>query len=204
MKYNKKLRLTVANLVALAKVDVEWTSNLVDHLDFDRATNTLKIYQHKICLLNHLNHAKKEDPFIPLAIIEETIDTLNLLFPIGDKATKYLLASEGQVFNAVGNCSRQSYPDLKRYVYWGERLQELTNILNEPPQTFKELMSGRATIKDSINLWNLSIAAFVLFLTIMNIAFGVFATVYTYKQYQLARFQFCLQTELSSIPPGLC
>jgi len=203
LKYTRKLRLTVANLTRLADVDIDWTSNLADHLEFDRTTRTLKIYHHKLCLLNHLNHAKKEDPFIPLALIEETIDTLNFLFPIGDTPTKNLLASHNQFFNALGTCGRQP-SDHTRYVYWGERLQELVDILKEPPESFKHFWGGRATIMDSINLWNFLIAAFVLILTTLNIVFGTFAAVYAYKQYQIAQLQFCMQANMSMIPPGIC
>lgn len=203
LKYTRKLRLTVANLTRLADVNIDWTNNLADHLEFDRSTRTLKIYQHKLCLFNHLNHAKKELPFIPLALIEETIDTLNFLFPIGDTPTTNLLVNHNQVFNSLGTCGRL-VSDHTRYAYWGERLQELADILTEPPESLKHFRSGRATIMDSINLWNFLIAAFVLILTTLNIVFGTFAAVYGYKQYRIAQIQFCMQANGSAIPPGIC
>jgi hypothetical protein len=88
--------LTVAYLAENCNLHVEWTSNLAERLHLVRKTRTVKVYQHKICLHNHILQAAASDrePLIPLAVLEEAIDTLNLLFPIRDAITKAFLSHE--------------------------------------------------------------------------------------------------------------
>ncbi|KAJ4287991.1 hypothetical protein N0V90_012007 [Kalmusia sp. IMI 367209] len=69
---------TAATLVEVCRVRLSWTSNLMDHLRFDKRHRILMIYEHKVCLLNHCEGV---DSPLPLALLQETIDTLNLLFP---------------------------------------------------------------------------------------------------------------------------
>ena len=63
--------------------------SISDHLQFDSRRQTLTVYRHKICLSNHLDSIDRCP--IPKGVLGEILDTLNLLFPFGDLATKQLL-----------------------------------------------------------------------------------------------------------------
>jgi len=88
--------LTAAYLFSVCGVTIDWTDNLVDHLRLDRKRRVLTIYRHKICLLNHAKSLLP--PIIPRPILEEAIDTLNLLFPFGDGQTRALLLEKESHF----------------------------------------------------------------------------------------------------------
>ena len=199
-------RLTVAYLIDNCNLHVKWTNNLADHLQLVRKTRTLKIYQHKICLLNHLNQAVASDsePVIPTAVLKEAIDTLNLLFPIRDSATKAFLAQENKSFNSLGNCGRASAAAVGQYNYWRDELLDLVDLLNEPAESWKQLLWRRRTIVESATFWNLCIAVVVVLLTVFNIIFGTVQTVYTVKSYKLAAIQFCANPGNGKLAPGVC
>lgn len=174
--------LTVAYLVAFCGIQLFWTSNLTDHLAFDRKTRTLKVYQHKICLLNHLS---SKTSVIPTSVVAEAIDTLNLLFPFGDSATKSLLIKEGKPFYRLENCERKLQLDLDYYEYWREELEDLMNILSEPPRNWRQLLMSQRNVLEWATFWNLCIAGIVAIFTIISIAFGTAQLVFTIKQYSL-------------------
>jgi len=191
--------LTAAHLVERCDIMIDWTNNLVDHLRFDRKRRFLTVYRHKICLLNH---AKSQQPtIIPLSILEETIDTLNLLFPFGDMATKSLLEREREPFYSLGNCGRDLQFDLARYEHWRDRLLDICEAFDEPPRRLKHLLSNRGNIMDYYAFW---IAVFVLLLTIVSIIFGTVSTVFAIKQYNLALAQACSAPDAPTLMSQYC
>jgi hypothetical protein len=129
-KLDQDFDFTAVYLVDKCRIRLKWTNNLLDHLYLDRRNRVLSIYQHKICLINHRDAS--ECSVIPLSVIEETLHTLNLLFPHWDPPTRKLLAKEGKQFNSLDTYERQN--DLSAYTYWKERLMDLYHASNERPQ----------------------------------------------------------------------
>ena len=193
--------LTVAYLFNVCDIRLHWTNNLIDHLSLDRKRRVLTIYRHKICLVNHAR--TPETTILPLDLLQETIDTLNLLFPISDGRTKALLIGEGdsEPLFELGNCGRNMRFDLAHYDHWRDRLEALIDVFNEPPRHWRQLMSDR---RNKLNFATFWVAVLVLVLTIVSMICGVMSNVYTVKQYNLAVAQACSLPDAASILPFYC
>jgi len=176
---------TAAYLVNICGIKLHWTNNLSNHLEFDRKGQILTIYQHKICLINHIK--AEEDTLVPKDVLEEALDTLVLLFPFGDSSIKQLLARDGQsAFYGLGNCNRNRSLDLARYKYWNEELQDLIDAFNEPPRSWKQLLTDRRNMMDWAAFW---IAVMVAVLTLVSIPCNIVQAVYSVKGYHLTLMQ---------------
>jgi hypothetical protein len=190
---------TAAYLTGVCRVKIHWTDNLADHLRFDRKWRVVTVYQHKICLINHSKSS--DSSIIPLSVLEEAIDTLNLLFPFGDPATKCFLLREKKLFYGLGLCSRPRKLDLRAYSYWRDQLLELIDAYNEPPHNWWQLFSDRRNKMQWATFW---IAFFVFILTLISIACGTVSTIYSIKQYNLALAQACSTPLATSLLPSFC
>ncbi|KAF4951250.1 hypothetical protein FSARC_12977 [Fusarium sarcochroum] len=71
---------------------ITWTHSLADHLAIDWKYKVITIYEHKICLYNHMRFPGSS--IVPQDVIEEAVDTMNLLFPFQDDATKRFLSKK--------------------------------------------------------------------------------------------------------------
>ncbi len=153
--------LTVVNLRKLHGVDVWWTPNLKDHLEYQEKTRTLQIFSHKICLQSHWELEQKEikqqeltrqgsgqqetDSIFPDGLLDETIRTLDQLFPFGDDRTKKYLEDEGQVFYGLTLPRHSQFvpADLNDFDYWRNRLAVLHDVLDQPPSRFPGMWTDR-------------------------------------------------------------
>jgi hypothetical protein len=181
-----------ASLVGICGVKIHWTHNLADHLNFDKHRGVLSVYEHKICLINHLKDT--DSTIIPYAVLQEAIDTLNLLFPFGNLQARELLSNERKPFYGLGFDKRKPSRSLGDYCIWRSRLYELMKAFNEPPTDFRQLISDRRKLMDWVTLW---IGLLVLILTIVSIASGTVSSVYAIKQYDLALAQACSVPEMT-------
>jgi hypothetical protein len=180
-------------------VKIQWTDNLVDHLNFDKRRRILSVYEHKICLVNHLKG--KDSTIIPHAVLQEAIDTMNLLFPFADVQTRDLLSKESKPFYGLGSDMRGRMLNLSDYDVWRNRVSVLVDVFNEPPRDFRQLISDRRKLIDWVTLW---IGILVLVLTIVSIASGTVSSVYAIKQYELALAQACSGADLPAQLERLC
>ena len=126
--------LTIPYLCHYKGYRVFWTSNLAEHLSINWRCRIVTIYEHKISLWNYLGSRKQT--VIPRPILEEAIDTLNLLFPLDDSLTKIFLKQNCKTFHGLGYCSRprEQALDLVRFNFWRERIASLAEIMNEEPE----------------------------------------------------------------------
>ncbi|KAF2964130.1 hypothetical protein GQX73_g9455 [Xylaria multiplex] len=168
---------------------VRWTDNLTEHLTVDWTYKTVTVYEHLICLWNHL---ETDAAIIPKAVLEEAIDTLNLLFPSESRETQDYLQKRGRTFWKLGYCKGRRDLEVGRYFYWGNNVQQLMDIIDEPKTGFQQfkLDKERKNILEFATFWT---AAAVAFLTILSFLFGTVATVYTVKQYNVAIATYNLQ-----------
>ena len=195
----RNLAFTAASLNKRSGIRFFWTDNLTDHLYFDKQRRTLTVYQHKICLLNH-----RKDPRSPIlqAVLLETIDTLNLLFPVGHESTRELLRREDKMsLLGLGHCDRPHLVDLEDYRVWKAQLADLVEVFNEPPRNLSQLLSDNRNVKDLTNIW---IGLLVLVLTVVTLAFGTISSVYGIKQYELSLAQACLMQDAAKLLPKFC
>lgn len=175
---------TAAFLVNVCRVKLRWSNNLADHLNFN--SGVLTIYQHKICLIQH---AQCISPIIPLEVLNEALQTINLLFPFGDEATRELLIKENKrSFYGLG-LNLQSPPfDLSEFRFWNKEMVELYSLYKDPPHTWSQLFSDS---RDKLQFATFWIAAAVFILSLISIAFGFVQTIYSIRQYKLALAQAC-------------
>ena len=185
---------TAKYLMHVSGVKILWIDNLGEHLRFSHRSRTLKVYQHKICLLHHLN---TPNCILPVNLVEETIDTLNLLFPPYDPPTNKFLCKEKKRFNNLGLCGRDPVTDLRKYSYWRNELYDLIQVFEEPPQQWWQLWRYRRNKAEFAQFW---IAVLVGIFTMITIPTSIISAYYTFQQADIARIQACAS---ESWPQGL-
>ena len=175
--------LTAAGLKKLRGVEIRYTNNLVDHLRLSghRARWVLDVYQHKACLVNF--RKERKDQSFPPELIEETLRTLELLFPFGNKKAKKMLKEEKMMslYTAEEDIPEPRKDGIASYTYWRNRLLTLQDLLDRPPETVYQTIRDRRNLSSWTALWG-----GVVFIFILTLLFGILATVYTIKQYALA------------------
>ena len=134
---------------------------------------------------------------LPRRLVEETIDTLNLLFPPYHSSTTKFLQKEKKRFNNLGLCGRDPLHNLDEYDYWRAKLLELIKVFDEPPKRWWQLWRYRRNKAEFAQLW---IAILVVMITICTIPTSILSTYFTYRQYDIARIQACA---VEPLPPGL-
>lgn len=168
---------TIMNLRKICRVRVDWTSNLKDHLRFDRSTRNLYIYPHKICLLNHFEHCN----VFPKEFLLETVRTLDLLFPFGDKNTESWLEASKQPFHRTSSSYVQARAtDLTEFCYWRRQLLELYDLFQQPPSTMTQMWHDRRNPMQWYTFW---LAAFI---AISSLIFGSIGCYIGFRQISLA------------------
>jgi hypothetical protein len=163
-------------------MSLQWTEYLSDHLTIDPQRKVLTLYKYKDYLRNRMM-AKEEHP-LSGALVEEALDTLNLLLPFPDSATKKLLARHGQLaLYQHGTLARGRKLDLAAYRYWREELETLADIFSRPPQTWKQLATDRRNLMDWAAFW---VTAMVAVLTLVSVPCNLIQATYSVRAYNAA------------------
>jgi hypothetical protein len=163
-------------------MELVWTNYLTDHLRLDPDLRVLLIYRHKAFLSDQIHHGSNGP--IPEDVSREALDTLNLLFPFGNLATKRLLATHGeQAFHDLGTCGRDRVFDLSEFKFWRKELEVLAEIYHSPPRTWRQLAFDR---RHRLELSAFCITAMVALLTLISIPCTIIQAVYSVKAYRAA------------------
>lgn len=208
---------TMAYLVQAYDIRPHWTSNLADHLKFEADSRTLTVYEHKIFLWNHLRSKKSRNdrngpPILPWSVVDEAMDTLNLLFPFGDDATEALLKREGKEasFYRLGSCKGDRQFEMSRYEYWRDELEEIAAVVSQPPRGRAQFLLDREGT-NSRDVWTFWTAMAFGALALIGVASGMYSAVYAREaydisllQYQLALAQACSAENATDVLPGFC
>ncbi|KAK4464545.1 hypothetical protein QBC42DRAFT_43452 [Cladorrhinum samala] len=203
--------LTAKFLVKYRGYNIIWTSNLAVHLAIDWEYKTITVYEHKVFLDNQLKYLTSSSGLpIPPAVLEEAIDTLNLLFPFQVDSAKRFLAKHKKPFYGLGSCGRPRKLDISDYRYWRSRVSDLGHITTGPPVGLQQLRlhnKGENLLQFATFWTAIAVGAF----TVASIAIGLAALVYGKKQYELGLrqyqvsvYQLCLDPEAGSKFPDLC
>lgn len=167
----------IMNLRKICRTQVQWTQNLKDHLRFDHSTRTLYIYPHKVCLLNHLEWSNA----FPKDFLLETIRTLDLLFPFGDRRTELWLEERNQPFHRTSSSYMQARASkLEEFCYWRPQLLELYHIYQQPPVSILQMWHDRRNPMQWYTFWLAALIA------ILSLVFGSLGTYIGFKQIELA------------------
>ncbi|KUJ18927.1 uncharacterized protein LY89DRAFT_696318 [Mollisia scopiformis] len=156
------------NLKRIGGIEIEWTKNLADHLSFDDFDQKVSIFYHASFLECH-----RQSPLYPPGLIDETIQTLKLLFPGTDTGTRKWfrkLSSRNNLDKKLLRCGRLRAEDrrIENFHFWHDRLIILKQIFDEAePSTIQQWWCDRRKRVQWYTFW---VAALVLALTIL---FGV-------------------------------
>ncbi|KAF4972511.1 hypothetical protein FSARC_935 [Fusarium sarcochroum] len=159
---------SVANLVRYYEFRVNWTSDLARHLSIDWKYKQITIFEHAICLRNHLDYS--DDCPLPKPLIQEAIDTIKLLFP-DDKNTRAFLAKEDRKFLKIPY-GRERSLSLSAYRYWQGNISVLLDHWEQGSKGWSQirLSPDRDNLLEYVTFWA---ATAVLILTIISITFSV-------------------------------
>ena len=163
-----------ANLEKISGIQVAWTSNLADHLSLKDDDTKVMLY-HQASFLEI--HKSSGTSVIPEVLIDETIFTLALLIPSGDKKSRAWfdkkqrelhLDPKAGSYGPLNASARQ----IEKFHYWRDRLVILKQTFDESePHTLALWWNDDRKKVQWYTFW---IAALVLLLTIV---FGLIASV---------------------------
>jgi hypothetical protein len=136
---------TATYLSQACDLKIEWTDFISDHLLLNDDRTTLQVYHFKLCVFNHFKKSGsslKRGAILPERMLQETIWSLNLLFP-DDKPTNKFLRDRNMTFlyDAVPDNRRPQ--DLNDYIYLRERLFHLRQLYEAEPENFWQLWFKR-------------------------------------------------------------
>jgi hypothetical protein len=126
-------------------------------------------------------------------VLEEALDSLNLLFPFGDVDTKRLLTKDGQLgIYRSGYAGRMRELNISRYQVWRDSLEDLLTISRNPPLAlWKELATGYKQLaesrKNSLMEWSAFWVTIVAFITLITVPCSILQTTYAMKAYYEAK-----------------
>ncbi|KAI0539501.1 hypothetical protein GGR58DRAFT_464557 [Xylaria digitata] len=175
--------LTIAHLCKNYGFTVSWTDDLRYHLSVDWESQRITVYEHLIYLCNFITYPAPTPT--PTEILEEAVDTINLLFPSDQKRTKKFLKKENKTFNRLGYCGREKRMRLSDYRHWRERIRVLKEALDDPQKGYHQLVLDKER-RNFLNWATFWIAFVVALLTIISIVFGVVGIVYAVLSYSIS------------------
>jgi hypothetical protein len=108
-----------------------------------------------------------------VSVLKETIQTLDVLFPVGDKSgrTQKLLKKHGQRIHDLPPFNQSRTLNLLEYHHWRERLQEVyEEIFLSPPVSLAQLWNDR---RNPQQFWTFWIALVILLLTAVSTVTGI-------------------------------
>ncbi|OJJ54767.1 hypothetical protein ASPSYDRAFT_93668 [Aspergillus sydowii CBS 593.65] len=141
----------VSSMVRIAGFNIELTTNLADHLRLRDADKTVMVFHHASFLRIH-----QQSSFFPTRFIDETLATLALLFPQGDRACKKWYNKQDQfddLDHSVLNCG-SAQRRMDTYRYWHDRLVILKEEFDESrPSTLSQWWNDRREGTQWYTLW---------------------------------------------------
>ncbi|KAI8627680.1 hypothetical protein F5Y19DRAFT_440779 [Xylariaceae sp. FL1651] len=201
--------LTMAYLCRRYGFTVAWTDDLRYHLNIDWENHKITVYEHLIYLSNYLFYPAASP--IPTNIVEEAIDTINLLFPSDEKGTRKFLRARQRNFDRFGYCGRERRLHLSKYHHWRAKLKLLKEVMEGQAKGINQLMlhKERRNFLDWATFW---VAVIVALLTIItSLAFGVVGIVYAVRSYEVGKQQLdiaiamaCVDAETAARLPKYC
>ncbi|GFF97339.1 conserved hypothetical protein [Aspergillus lentulus] len=156
----------VCNMVRIAGFHVEPTSNLCNHLRLTDVNKTVEIFHHASFLTAH-----RHNSIFPPGLVDETLATLALLFPQGDKETeKWYKKQDGpeELDENILRCGKVDR-QIRDYKYWHDRLMILKTEFDESrPSTIRQWWNDRRDVGQWYSLW-VAISLTVLFGLVQSI-----------------------------------
>lgn len=154
-------RFIADNISKVAGIKLKWTSNLADHLRLSGDDKSVFIFHHAEFLKFQ---AQAAVGFWPDGLLEETLQTLALLFPQNDTGTRRLIAGIKGIDQTVARCGSMRAQDrrFEKFSVWHDRLVILKEAFDESqPQTISQWWWDRRNRVQWYTFW-VAILVFVL------------------------------------------
>ncbi|KAK8112657.1 hypothetical protein PG984_013183 [Apiospora sp. TS-2023a] len=166
---------TAWSMSQLCGLQIRWTDSLEDHLRLDLRAKELWIFPFKVFLLKHMEMQEKggenKCSVFPKGLLQETITTLNLLFPHWDPNTQNFLSTQNQTFHAIPPFAGPRRLDLNEFDYWRDQLTELyERVYLAPADSWRQLWADR---RNPHQWWTFWVAVVVLVLSVISCAASV-------------------------------
>lgn len=155
------------NLSRIAGLNIVWTDNLIDHLRMSDDDTKVHIFHHAGFLECQKESQKS---LLPDGVAAETLQTLELLFPIADMETKKWFlrqAATAQLDGRAIHCGRLSSDrrQIENFKFWRDRLVTLKQIFDEAqPKTLSQWWNDR---RNGVQWYTFWVAVLVLVLTVL-------------------------------------
>ncbi|KAK0611959.1 hypothetical protein B0T14DRAFT_531324 [Immersiella caudata] len=175
------------NLERTVRLRIAWTDNLDNHLLLDDEEKTVHVFYHASFLERQ---RKSATSLLPKPFIEETLCTLELLFPRKSVKTANWLAKKVQTMpcgldkelQGRGCAGRRSHR-IEHFQYWGDRLVVLCEACEESrPRTIKQWWYDRRDSAQWFTLWAVILfGAMSFILGFVQVVVGVLQLHYSYR-----------------------
>jgi hypothetical protein len=155
---------TAINMQRIGGMKICWTNNLADHLRLVTDDDKMVAIFHHAWFLRY----QKNNPVFPPGLVDETLHTLALLFPRGDKQTRNWLQalSVASVDRSLLRCEKLRLDDrqIGKFKFWHDRLIVLKQAFDESrPSRMSQWWYDN---RDGHAWYTFWIAVFILFLTV--------------------------------------
>jgi hypothetical protein len=178
----------VCNMVRIAGFRVELTCNLSDHLRLRDIDKTVTVFHHASFLMAHRQSVYPYSSFLlmitlltaryhnrtsifPAGLVDETLATLALLFPRGDKETERWYRKQvepDELDTYIGRCGTADR-QIGEYTYWHDRLVILKAEFDDSkPSTMTQWWNDRREGSQWYAIWS-AIVLTVLFGLVQSI-----------------------------------
>ncbi|KAI3551782.1 hypothetical protein CABS03_09137 [Colletotrichum abscissum] len=189
-----KSALKATRLKKVAGLSFQGTDDLRNHLRMDLKTGVVELYHHTAFLKECLKASKDThaEPLLPRQLALETLDSLqNILFPL-DKESRAFLRSLVSKASFDPDCLSLGYrPYLRdserdiRYHYWGSRLMDLYDELENPrPRRPIYVWLERRSKARHVMLATLIGVIIAIILGIMGLVVGIFQAWISYQAWK--------------------
>ncbi|TRX95935.1 hypothetical protein FHL15_003077 [Xylaria flabelliformis] len=195
--------LSVKKLRRVAKLKLVPTNDLRDHLALDKKNGTVAVYHFTSVLKEHLRAGRERELHdatgmntqlyygLPKQLVLETLHTLRyVLFPLDSESQSILRSLVAKDKFDADNCDVNTSWQLREeeliaYEYWGSRLVDLHDELENPtPRGFIETWMERKSGARYIMMATLAGVLIAILLGILSLAVSILQTWITWQQWK--------------------
>ncbi|KAL5000097.1 hypothetical protein BDV10DRAFT_183691 [Aspergillus recurvatus] len=147
------------NIEKVAGIEISWTDNLADHLRLIEGDVKVAIFHHVTFLECQRNS------LLPSGLAKETLRTISLLFPQGDKQTMRKYRSCARIDARLLRCGnlRGLERDINGFIFWRDRLVVLKQRFDAThPKTINQWWRDR---RNGVQWYTFWVAILILILT---------------------------------------
>lgn len=190
-----KSEMTAMRLDKIAGLKFVGTNDLRNHLKLDQTSGVVEIYHHTSFLKEHLKSSKTGSGMgnvLPRQLALETLDSLQrILFPLESRSQAYLrsLVSRQSLdpdcLRFGSSTYRHDHENDVSYQYWGSRLMDLYDELENPkPRKLWDIWLERKSKARHVMLATLVGIIIAIILGVLGLVVGIMQTWISYQAWK--------------------